>query len=162
MPVDLQTGLSGKAIHTHYVDFAPGNLGGVTLYVPETKRMIIRRTFKVTGPVDQEVSNLTYEALEFKIDETTPVKKDDDMPELRDDCDSDDEENKDTIHDGFSYEFGRDHGIEHDPIESPIAVNIPIVPKLIPKKQFVVERIVNHKGFYKQPATMKLFVKRLG
>ena len=59
LPLTLQTALSGRAFPTIYVGRAPGVKGAVKLFNPATKRIILRRTFKVLGPVtniDIEVS----------------------------------------------------------------------------------------------------------
>ena len=49
-PVDLQTGLSGRSFVTYSVGVAPEYKGGLLLFNPETKRYIVRRSFKVIGP----------------------------------------------------------------------------------------------------------------
>jgi hypothetical protein len=49
-PVDLQTGLSGRSFVTYSVGVAPSHKGGLMLFNPNTKRYIVRRTFKVIGP----------------------------------------------------------------------------------------------------------------
>jgi len=51
LPLTLQTALSGRAFPTIYVGRAPGVKGAVKLFNPATKRIILRRTFKVLGPV---------------------------------------------------------------------------------------------------------------
>jgi len=49
IPVDLQTALSGRSFETYSVGCAPGYKGGILLMNPNTKRTIVRRTFRDTG-----------------------------------------------------------------------------------------------------------------
>jgi hypothetical protein len=53
IPLNLQTTLGGRSHETYYVGCAQGYKGGVMLYNPLTKRQIVRRTFKVIGPMKQ-------------------------------------------------------------------------------------------------------------
>ncbi len=62
IPLDSQTGFSGKSIDTIYVGMAHGRHGGILLYNPKTKRTIVRRSFRVMGPVSQPKSSLAYES----------------------------------------------------------------------------------------------------
>ena len=67
LPIDRQTVLSGRSIQTYYTGMAPDyEKGGILLFNPITKRTIIRRTYKVMGPVDQPDSQVSFEALDFK------------------------------------------------------------------------------------------------
>ena len=52
LPLKLQTALSGRAFDTIYVGRAPGVKGAIKLFNPSSKRIILRRTFKVLGPSD--------------------------------------------------------------------------------------------------------------
>ena len=49
-PLELQTAISGRSFMTYSVGCAPGYKGGILLFNPNTKRYIVRRTFKVIGP----------------------------------------------------------------------------------------------------------------
>jgi len=51
LPLKMQTALSGRAFPTIFVGRAPGVKGAVKLFNLATKRIILRRTFKVIGPV---------------------------------------------------------------------------------------------------------------
>jgi len=62
VPLTLQGTLSDKSIETYYVGFADGRHGGILLWNPKTLHAITRRSFKVSGPVKQQPSELTYEA----------------------------------------------------------------------------------------------------
>ena len=66
IPLDEQTALSGRSIQTYYTGMAPDYKGGILLFNPQTKRTIVRRTYKVMGPVDQIPSAVEYETLEYK------------------------------------------------------------------------------------------------
>ena len=50
IPVELQTVLGGRSFRTYSVGCAPNHKGGLLLFNPQTKRYIIRRTFKILGP----------------------------------------------------------------------------------------------------------------
>ena len=52
LPLNLQTAISGRAFETIYVGRAPGVKGAIKLLNPSSKRIILRRTFKVLGPTD--------------------------------------------------------------------------------------------------------------
>ena len=52
LPLKLQTALSGRAFDAIYVGRAPGVKGAIKLFNPSSKRIILRRTFKVLGPSD--------------------------------------------------------------------------------------------------------------
>jgi len=63
VPLALQGMLSGRAIETYYVGaHINGRHGGMLLFNPITKHTIVRRTFRVLGPVRQGEAQLTYEA----------------------------------------------------------------------------------------------------
>ena len=63
VPLALQGMLSGRAIETYYVGaHINGRHGGMLLFNPVTQRTIVRRTFRVSGPVRQGEAQLTYEA----------------------------------------------------------------------------------------------------
>ena len=63
VPLALQGMLSGRAVETYYVGaHINGRHGGMLLYNPLTKKTIVRRTFRVLGPVRQGEQQLTYEA----------------------------------------------------------------------------------------------------
>lgn len=49
-PVETQHALGGRAFETFSVGIAPGYKGGILLFNPETKKYIVRRTFKPLGP----------------------------------------------------------------------------------------------------------------
>jgi hypothetical protein len=51
IPLELQKVLGGRSIETIAVGCAPAHFGGVKLFNPITKRVIIRRTFKCIGPL---------------------------------------------------------------------------------------------------------------
>ena len=57
LPLKKQTALSGRAFPAVAVGRAPGVKGGIKLFNPKTKRVIIRRTFKVLGLVDRRKSS---------------------------------------------------------------------------------------------------------
>jgi len=52
-----QTALSGRAFPAIAVGRATGVKGGIKLYYPKTKRVIVRRSFKVLGLVDRRKSS---------------------------------------------------------------------------------------------------------
>ena len=60
VPLALQGVLSGRAVETYYVGaHINGRHGGMLLYNPLTKKTIVRRTFRVLGPVRQGEQQLT-------------------------------------------------------------------------------------------------------
>jgi hypothetical protein len=59
LPLKLQTALSGRWFPAIYVGRAPGVKGAIKLFNPSSKRIILRRTFKVLGPVEQTPTTLT-------------------------------------------------------------------------------------------------------
>ena len=52
LPLKLQTALSGRAFDAIYVGRAPGVKEVIKLFNPSSKRIILRRTFKVLGTSD--------------------------------------------------------------------------------------------------------------
>ena len=68
IPLDDQTAMSGRSIRTFHVGFAQGHKGGILLFNPVTKRTIVRRSFKIMGPIDQPESNIILECLDHKGD----------------------------------------------------------------------------------------------
>ena len=56
VPVSQQVALGSRSFQTYAVGVAPGVKGGVRWYNPATKRIIIRRSFKVIGP-DPTIQN---------------------------------------------------------------------------------------------------------
>ena len=56
LPLTYQTALSTRSFPAISVGRAPGVKGGIKLYNQATKRVIIRRTFKVMGQVDRLIS----------------------------------------------------------------------------------------------------------
>jgi hypothetical protein len=73
IPLELQTALGGRSVVTFNVGRAKGYKGGVQLFNPETKRMVIRRDFKVMGatPVISSIYNaqILYEAIDDVVDD---------------------------------------------------------------------------------------------
>jgi hypothetical protein len=61
LPLELQRADSLRGVKTIYVGTAPGVKGGVLLRNPETKRTIVRVTFKPMGPNDERPSPLLRE-----------------------------------------------------------------------------------------------------
>ena len=80
IPLDDQTALGGRSIRTFYVGFAQGHKGGILLYNPKTKRTIVRRSFKIMGPIDQSNSNIILECLEHKDDDQETILDPIDVP----------------------------------------------------------------------------------
>ena len=60
VPVSQQVALGPRSFQTYAVGVAPGVKGGVRLYNPVTKRIIIRRSFKVVGPNPTVQSNFQF------------------------------------------------------------------------------------------------------
>jgi hypothetical protein len=184
VPLKDQGMLTGRAIETYYVGpHEHGRHGGLLLYNPQTKHTIVRRTFRVMGPMRQSSPQLYYEAA-YDGDSKTPTyntKVSDNLPAatetpdevslLLDDCYSDD---KDAFRQAvlpveeLVPQFGNDYCIENDPIPSDSDRRIkPHEPKPPPAAEiapahFVVEKIINHKGTASRPGSMHLFVKWLG
>jgi len=80
IPLQLQQIFSGRAIETIAVGCAEHNIGGIQLFNPKTKRIIIRRTFKALG--DKKLVSkdfnlpIEFESLADIDDKTIPqVKK---------------------------------------------------------------------------------------
>ena len=59
LPLKLQTALSGRCFPAIYIGRAPGVKGAIKLFNPSSKRIILRRTFKVLGPVELTPTTLT-------------------------------------------------------------------------------------------------------
>jgi len=73
-----------------------------------------------------------------------------------------------NVTDTYQHKFGNDVGVEHDPVH-PTSINKikqhipqPVPNYLLAPDNFVVEKIVNHKGQYWRPSTLYLFVKWYG
>jgi len=63
IPLKLQKkGVRDKSIDTIYVGLSKGKHGGILLFNPITKHTIVRRSFKIMGPIKQGDSELCYEA----------------------------------------------------------------------------------------------------
>ena len=162
IPLNLQTTMSGRSIDTHYVGFAPSYKGGIQVYNPKTKRCIIRRSFKITGPTYQPDLTITLESPDIKSDNidhapippvvTEDTDDSDDMPQLVGDDDSDDEDD--------TPQFGSDIVMDHDPLDGPYNEHVPIVSDTpLENDEFYIEKIINHKGRGKK---MQFWVKWLG
>jgi hypothetical protein len=82
IPLEHQTALSGKCFETIMMDSADGVKGGVVLRNMKTNRDIVRRTFKVIGP-GQENYDPTYD-----INVEIPYEEDD-IPDINLDFNSD-------------------------------------------------------------------------
>ena len=61
VPLDQQTTDGPRSILHHAVGTAVGHQGGLRLYNPKTKRVIIRYTYKILGPTPQPHSHPEYE-----------------------------------------------------------------------------------------------------
>jgi hypothetical protein len=145
VPLDSQSGFSGRSIDTIYIGMAHGKHGGILLFNPITKRTIVRRSFRVMGPVNQPKSSLTFES-----------NDDLDLSVLNisiPDAPSNDE---------YEYPFGNDHGIDNDPIDYAPHVHVPVIPEMVPEEEFVVDKILNHSGSTDNPDSLRLFVRWFG
>ena len=184
IPLKDQGMLTGRATETYYVGpHDNGRHGGLLLYNPKTKHTIVRRTFRVMGPIRQNSPQLIYEAAYENANNTTTFitdtgntitllpQPDDDTPDLVDDSDSDDEDDRDPDErpsEELVNQYGNDHCIENDPIPTgsnrQLQRHQPIAPPPheIEPDHFVVEKVINHKGTAARPSTMHLFVKWLG
>jgi len=60
VPVTQQVALGPRSFETYAVGVAPGVKGGVRLFNPATKRIIVRRSFKVLGPSPALQSHLQF------------------------------------------------------------------------------------------------------
>ena len=132
IPLKDQGMLTGRATETYYVGpHDNGRHGGLLLYNPITKHTIVRRTFRVMGPIRQDSPQLTYEAAYEDIGDTTTFVTDtgskvtllpqptDDVPYLVDDSDSDDDGdvlNLNRPAENGVNQYGNDFCIENDPI----------------------------------------------
>lgn len=58
LPLKRQTALSGRTFPAIAVGRASGVKGSIKLFYQSTKRVIIRRTFKLIGQVDRDVSGI--------------------------------------------------------------------------------------------------------
>ena len=123
IPLKDQTELGGRSIRTFYVGFAPEHKGGILLFNPKTKRTIVRRSFRIMGPVDQPNAKLKYEA---PLDDTF-------------------DKDEDTF---YRHPFGSDLYLDHDPSDYHYTPHVPIVDTSIKldDDEFYVENIINHKG----------------
>ena len=133
IPLEQQTALSGRSFETYYVGCAPNFRGGILLFDPITHRTIIRRTYKVMGDKLQTPLELSFESLP--------------------------PENVEIEHDN---QYGLDDAFDYDPNDLPPLTHSPIIPIKVPDNEYVVEKILGHKGYYTKPSTMKFLVKRLG
>ena len=131
IPLDQQTTLGDRAVKTYYVGIANGYKGGIQLYNPVTKHCIVRRSYKIIGPVDQADSQILLESKN-------------DMPLLQDEI--------------AIPQFGNDVVMDHDPLDGPYNQHVPIVDNTttLNDDEFYVERIINHKG---RGRTLKFWVK---
>jgi hypothetical protein len=72
VPTELQSGMGARSYETFSVGCAPGVKGGILLYVPQTKRIIVRRTFKAIGPRRPQTLTTPYD-IEY---DTEPINSD--------------------------------------------------------------------------------------
>ncbi len=133
LPLSEQTTLSGRAFISYYVGCAPNYRGGILLYNPATQRTIIRRSYKVIGDKLEQPMN-------YKLHSPPP-----DLEEI--------------YHDN---QYGTDDAFDYDPSEVPPTKHQAITPEKIPDEEYVVERILGHKGNHTRPSSMKFLVKWLG
>jgi len=143
--LNIQTGFSGRSIDTIYVGMAHGRHGGILLFNPLTKHTLVRRSFRVMGPVHQPKSELSFES-----------PNDIDLSILNVDL------SNEPSTEIYEHQFGNDHGLDHDPIDFNPVVHIPSIPDVVPDDEFVVEKILNHKGSFARPNSLYLFVRWLG
>ena len=145
IPLKDQGMLTCRALETYYVGpHDNGRHGGLFLYNPVTKHTIVRRTFRVMGPIRQVSPQLTYEAAYQDVKDTATYNQDvpnnnvikitkeqvvdnlphreqppRDIPLLLDDSDSEDE---DFIHQQNKpageqiHQYGNDNCMENDPV----------------------------------------------
>ena len=64
VPLDQQTTDGPRSVLHHAVGTSLGHQGGLRLYNPATKRVVIRRTYKILGPTPQPQTQLEYEMAE--------------------------------------------------------------------------------------------------
>ncbi len=133
LPIEQQHALSGRSFEAYYVGCAPDYRGGILLYNPVSKRTIIRRSYKVLGDNAQPAMNLKYESEQ----PSGPEEYTDDP-------------------------FGNDTAYDYDPSDLPPLNHEAQVPAFIPNEEYVVEKILGHKGHYTRPASMKFLIKWLG
>jgi hypothetical protein len=183
IPLKDQGMLTGRAIETYYVGpHNNGRHGGVLLYNPHTRHTIVRRTFRVMGPVTQSPPQLTYEAAYEDVNgiaqfnQTSPM---DDVIKITVSENVADLPGGDTLRDNplvqkeesnpvneIVHQYGNDNCIENDPV--PVGSSRKLkkhraIPPLVQEPEhFVVEKIINHKGTAARPGSMHLFVKWLG
>ncbi len=133
IPISEQTALSGKAFKSYYIGCAPNYRGGILLYNPTTQRTIIRRSFKVIG--DNE-----HTPLQLHLHSPPP-------------------DSTEIYHEN---DFGTDDAFDFDPSDLPLIKHQALIPDKIPSEEFVVEKILGHKGSHNRPSSMKFLVKWLG
>jgi hypothetical protein len=141
IPLKDQGMLTGRAMETYYVGpHNNGRHGGVLLYNPKTKHTIVRRTFRVMGPIRQGSPQLIYEAAYQDESDNTTFNPDvpnnnvmkitelkdtvnlpavdqpsETVPLLSDDSDSEDEVADPSVEDVVP-QYGNDNCIENDPV----------------------------------------------